>query len=284
MGRFDGKVALIGGNLGKFKKDKFIMGLGGTIAKNFQSEGAKVIVLDLDEKISQKCAEILGCKSVHSDLFKERTYNEHPYIDERGRDKIEVEWLDFPALDMIKEIVAEYGKLDILVTNFDKFKQARVELSSEDLYNELRDDMIWPVFHLMASVRELFKEQTEKTGELAKVVMVSSIFGKAGMSLGSLYSAFNGSIVGLTKCLAREFSRFANVNSIAYGPLAEKKMQGPKDRVVSSYIATQTELANQPLSMENIAPTVTFLASQDAVGITGQILNVDQGMWLKLES
>ncbi|MFX1236378.1 MAG: SDR family NAD(P)-dependent oxidoreductase [Promethearchaeota archaeon] len=285
MNRFKGKVALVCGNLGKIRENKFVIGLGGAIARNLLSEGAKVLVLDLNEKISTECAKALGnkIKAVHCDLFRERTYNEHPYVDERGKDKIEVEWLDFPALDMVKEIVKDYGKLDILVTNFDHFAMAKIEKSSEDLYNELRDKNLWPVFHLLAAVREQFKKQKEATGEIAKILIVSSIFGKAGLSVGSLYSAFNGSLVGLTKAMAREFSRFANVNAIAMGPISERKMQGPKDRVVSAYIATQTEMANNPMSLEDVAPSVSFLVSEEASCITGQILNVDQGLWLKLE-
>ena len=288
MEKFEGKIALVGGNLGRIKKNKFILGLGGAIAKRLISGGcAKVFVIDTEEVISQQCVKFLGddrIESVHCDLFTERTFKEIPFIDDRGRDKIDIEWLDFPALDMVKNIVKKYGKIDILVTNFDKFEKARVELSSEELYSSLRDKMIWPVFHLLAAVREQFKAQMEETGVMSKVVMVTSVFGKAGLSLGSIYSAFSGSIVSLTKCLAREFSRFANVNAIACGPLAEKKMQGPKDRVVSSFISTATELADQPLSLEEVAPTVVFLASKDASCITGQILNVDQGLWLKLES
>lgn len=286
--KFEGKIALVGGNLGKFKKNKFVLGLGGAIAKRLISDGCeKVYIIDTDETISQECVKFLGgdnIESVHCDLFTERTYKEHPFVDDRGRDKIDIEWLDFPALDMVKDIVKKHGKIDILVTNFDKFEKARVELSSEELYNNLRDQMLWPVFHLLAAVREQFKTQKEETGVMSKVVMVTSVFGKAGLSLGSIYSAFSGSIVGLTKCLAREFSRFANVNAIACGPLAEKRMQGPKDRVVSSFISTATEMADKPLSLEKVAPTVTFLASNDASCITGQIINVDQGLWLKLES
>ncbi len=285
MNRFEGKVALVGGNLGKIARGKFVMGLGGAIARNLSSEGAKVFVLDLNEKISLECANTLGnnVQAVHCDLFREREYEEHPYVDDRGRYKIEVEWLDFPALDMVNKIVEEHGNIDILVTNFDHYARARIEDSSEELYDELRDKIIWPLFHLTAAVRNQFKKQKEETGEMAKVIMISSVFGKAGISVGSLYSAFNGSLVAFTKALAREFSRYANVNSIAIGPISERKMQGPKNRVVSAYIATQTEMANRPMSLENVAPAINFLASEDASHITGQIINVDQGLWLKLE-
>ncbi|MFX1294225.1 MAG: SDR family NAD(P)-dependent oxidoreductase, partial [Promethearchaeota archaeon] len=261
MGRFDGKIVLIGGNLGKIKKGKFVIGLGGAIAKHLLDEGAQIIVIDLDENISKQCENVIdGIKAMHCDLLKDRTYTTRDIIDDRGRLKIEVDWINNPALDMVKEIVKKYGKLDILITNFDQFKQGKAENCTEEMYDELRNNNIWPLFHLLAAVREQFKKQHEDTGAFAKVVMITSITGRAGLSMGALYSAFKGSIVGLTKSLAREFSRFANVNTVAIGPLAIKRMQGPKDRIISDYITTQTEMANTPLTFEKITPLTTFLA------------------------
>ena len=80
MEKFEGKIALVGGNLGKIKKNKFILGLGGAIAKRLISEGcAKVFVIDTEKVISQQCAKFLGddrIESVHCDLFTERTFKE----------------------------------------------------------------------------------------------------------------------------------------------------------------------------------------------------------------
>ncbi len=285
MGKFDGKIALIGGNLGKLKKDKFKIGLGGVIAKQLQDEGAQVCLVDLDFAVTQACVSSLGgsAKAYNCDLLKDRTYETEEYVDERGKTKTRVIWKDNPALTMVNQIVEEFGKLDILITNFDKFERVRLDASDNTLFDELRDKNITPTFHLLAAVREQFSTQTKTLGTYAKVVMLTCMVGKAGMSLGALYSGFKAAIIGLTKSMAREFGRFANVNAVAFGPLAEKKMQGPKEKTKGGFMVTQTDMSKQPITFEKVAPLVCFLASDDAIAISGQIISVDGGLWLKLE-
>jgi len=60
-------------------------------------------------------------------------------------------------------------------------------------------------------------------------------------------------------------------------------MQGPKERIKKDYLLTQTAICDKPLTFQDIAPLATFLASDDAVAINGQVMNVDGGLWLKLE-
>lgn len=285
MGKFDGKTALIGGNLGKIKKEKFKMGLGGVIAKQLLDDGAQVVLVDAEFNVAQECAKALGgqSKAVECDLFKDRTYETEEYLDHRGNKKTKVVWKDNPALKLVEDIAQEYGKLDILITNFDKFEKARLDSTSDEMYINLREQNITPTFHLLAAVRELFSAQRKTTGTYAKVVMITSMVGKAGMSMGAIYSAFKGAIVGLTKSLGREFGRFANVNTIAVGPFSEKKMQGPREKIRDGFMATQTDMANQPITFEKIAPLAAFLASDDAIVINGQIISADGGLWLKLE-
>jgi NAD(P)-dependent dehydrogenase (short-subunit alcohol dehydrogenase family) len=286
MGKFDGKIALIGGNLGYFKKEEFFIGLGGMIAKELASQGAQVFLVDLDFKITKACAAKIDgkCRAMECDLLKDRTYEVQEQMDEeKGKMITNYIWKDHPALALVEEIVKECGKLDILITNFDTYEKARVDSSDDALYTKLRDENIMPVFHLLSAVREQFAHQTRTTGTFAKVVMITSFVGKAGLSVGSLYAAFKGSIVGLTKSMAREFARFANVNCVATGPFAEKRLQGPKDNIKSAYMPTQTELSNLDLKIEHIVPMVLLLASDDAMAIDGQIISIDAGLWLKLE-
>ena len=129
---------------------------------------------------------------------------------------------------MVEDIVKEFGRVDVLITNFDKFTEmGKVDKIDDADYNELRDQNIWPTFHLLAAVREQMSNQKKTDGSIAKVVMLTNMVGKAGMSQGAIYAAFKASLIGLNKGLAREFGRFANVNTVAMAPLAEKKMQGP---------------------------------------------------------
>lgn len=281
MGRFDGKVCLVGGNLGKLKKGEYKMGLGGTVAKQFVEEGAQVIVVDLDFAVAQGCAAAIGgsIKAADCDLLKDRDYETS--VNEKG--KTEVIWKDNPALDLVKSIAEEFGKLDVLVTNFDHFEQAKVDKTDDEVYNTLRDKNIWPTFHLAAAVRQQFSIQRKTQGTYARFIMTTCMVGKSGMTMGSMYAAFKASIIGLNKSLAREFGRFANVNTVAYGPLSHKKFQGPKDRIKSGFMITKSDMANQDITFDKVAPMIVFLASDDGIAISGQTISVDGGLWLKLE-
>ncbi|MHA1474004.1 MAG: hypothetical protein ACTSQ5_02330, partial [Promethearchaeota archaeon] len=76
MGKFDGKICLIGGNLGKFKKDTFKIGLGGVIAKKIVEQGGQVCLVDTDFSITKACAELIGgsVKAYECQFFINRTY------------------------------------------------------------------------------------------------------------------------------------------------------------------------------------------------------------------
>lgn len=291
MGKFDNKVVLVGGNLGKLKKkddqEVFAMGLGGVIAKSLVAEGAKVCLVDLDFKVTEACAKTIGgsVKAYNCDLIKDRGFEMKEIADEKnpGQMKKELFWTDNPPLKMVESIVAEFGQLDALILNFDYFDSGKVEKVDEAFYTTMRDQNIWPTFHLLAAVRDQFANQNKTKGTYAKVVMITSMVGKAGMSLGALYSAFKASIIGLNKGLAREFGRFANVNTVAYGPFADKNLQGPRDRIKKAFLVTSSDMSNQDITPEKVAPMVLLLASDDAMGITGQTISVDGGLWLKLE-
>ena len=280
MGKFDEKIALVGGNLGKIKKGKFKIGLGGVIAKQLVDAGAKVTICDLDFAITEECAKATGAKAFDVDLLKDRTSEKK----ENDKGKIDVIWTDNPALSMVEDIVKENGKLDILITNFDKLGvTGKIAKIDDEAYDDLYKNNVTPTFHLLAAVRQQMSIQRKTAGVVGKVVMMTNMVGKAGLSLGAMYGAFKASIIGLNKGLAREFGRFANVNSVAMGPLSHKKMQGPKDRIKGSYMVTKSDMANQDITFEKVANVAVFLASDDAMGVSGQTISVDGGLWLKLE-
>ncbi|MHA1473837.1 MAG: SDR family NAD(P)-dependent oxidoreductase [Promethearchaeota archaeon] len=286
MAEFKGKVALVAGNLGKIKKDKFKIGLSGVIAQKLIKNGCKVCIVDTDYKIAKACAEEINNENVKAyecDFFQECESETEKFVDKKGRNKTKVIWTDAPAHDLVKDIIKEFKKLDILITNFDEFEQARIDQTDDELFDYLRDQNTLPVFHLISAVRDVMSNQKKSDGTYGKIVFITNIVGKAGLSFATVYSAFKGAVVGLTKCLAKEFGTFANVNSVAIGPLSEKRMQGPKERIKKDYLLTQTPVCDKPLSFQDIAPLATFLASDDAVAINGQVMNVDGGLWLKLE-
>jgi len=150
MGKLDGKIALVGGNIGKIKKGKYKMGLGGAIAKYLMDEGAQVIIVDHNFEVSKNCAQNIGgnIKAMECDLMKDRSYDTEGYVDHRGNEKTKVIWKENPALHLVEEIAQEFGKLDILVTNFDQFGKARLDSTTDDMYIKMREENITPSFLL----------------------------------------------------------------------------------------------------------------------------------------
>jgi len=144
MGKLDGKVALIAGGLGRFKKEEYEPGLSTYIVQNFITEGADVVIVDLDEKITKACVDYIGSPKVKSkacDILKDRAYETKTLETERGP-KTEVIWTDNPTLELVKEIVEEYGKLDALVLNFDHYEKGRLDSVTEETYTMLREQNI----------------------------------------------------------------------------------------------------------------------------------------------
>ncbi len=285
MGKLDGKVALIAGGFGRFKKEEYKPGLSTFIAQNFVDEGADVIIVDLDENVTKAAEKFLGSPKVKSkacDIMKDREYKTETYETERGP-KTNVIWTDNPTLTIVKEIIEEFGKLDSLVLNFDYYEKGKVDSVTVETFDTIRNQNITPVFHFLAAVREQFSAQKKTTGTFAKVVILTSMFGKSGLEVASVYSAFKGSMIGLTKNMCREFGRFANVNAVSIGPLSVKNMQGPKDRVKGKFLITKSDMSNISLIPEHITPLVTLLSSDDAAAISGQTISIDGGLWLKLE-
>jgi NAD(P)-dependent dehydrogenase (short-subunit alcohol dehydrogenase family) len=184
----------------------------------------------------------------------------------------------------VNEIAEEFGSIDACIMCFDKFGKERVDKIKSEDFDDLVTANIWPVFHLFSALRDQVAKQAKEGKEWAKLVNVFSFVGKAGMSMAGVYSALKGSMIGLNKGLAREFGRFANVNAVAYGPLAGKGMPGPEDRAKKQWMVTSTDIGqNKDITPEKVAPLAVFLASSDADCIAGQTFSVDGGIWLKLE-
>ena len=219
MYNFDNKTCLIAGNLGKLTSSgKFTLGLGGTIAKDLLEAGATVVITDIDDAVAQKCAEELK-GNIHvktCDFLQEREATFSQVETERGI-KNQINWVQNASLEMVNEIVSEFGTIDVVVSNFDYYKSNRVDKSSVEFYNELKKFNVEPTFKLMAALRDALATQKKEKNIQSRIILITNIAGKAGISLNSIYSAMKGGDIGLTKCLAREFSRFANVNAISYG-------------------------------------------------------------------
>jgi 3-oxoacyl-[acyl-carrier protein] reductase len=171
----------------------------------------------------------------------------------------------------IGTVLADHGRIDVAVANAGQAQDGLIlRFRSADL-DRLLDVNLKSAFYLCAAVS---KPMVKQRG--GAIVLVSSIVGVAGNAGQSAYAASKAGLLGLTKSLAKELgSRSVRVNAVAPGLIETAMtatMPGPAREHYLSTIALGR--AGAP---EDVAPVVTFLASDAARYVTGQTVVVDGG-------
>jgi 3-oxoacyl-[acyl-carrier protein] reductase len=173
---------------------------------------------------------------------------------------------------VVKTALDAFGKVDILVNNAGVTRDDLIMRMSEEAWREVLETNLFGAFWMTKAVtRPMLKARA------GRIVNITSVSGQAGQMGQANYSSAKAGLIGLTKATARELaSRGITVNAVAPGfVLTELTKDLPE--------ALQSELiARTPLgrfgTVEEIADTVAFLASDEAQYITGQVLAVDGGL------
>lgn len=176
------------------------------------------------------------------------------------------------AQRLIKETIDTYGQIDILVNNAGTTRDTLIMMmKDEDWELVLRTNLTSTYYCSKAAVRPMMKKRS------GRIINITSVVGLAGQAGQTNYAASKAGIVGFTKSLAKEVgSRNITVNAVAPGfvPTALTEVLPPE--------MIQATIANTPLgrlgTVEDVANTVLFLASNEAAFITGQVLTVDGGL------
>lgn len=180
---------------------------------------------------------------------------------------------DFEACEaMIKDIVKEHGRLDILINNAGITKDGLImKMKEEDFDSVLNVNLKGTFNTIRHSARQMLRQ---KSGKIINISSVSGILGNAGQAN---YAASKAGVIGLTKTMARELgSRGITVNAIAPG-FVDTEMTGVLSEEIRENACRQIILGRfgKP---EDIANVAVFLASDKADYITGQVISVDGGM------
>jgi len=171
----------------------------------------------------------------------------------------------------VARMAAAVGRIDIAVANAGQAKDGLIlRFKSGDL-DRLLDVNLKSAFYLSAAVAKPMMKQRG-----GAIVFVSSIVGLAGNAGQSAYAATKAGLLGLTKSLAKELgSRNIRVNAVAPG-LIETAMTSEMPAAARDYYLNTIALGRAG-APEDVAPVVTFLASDAARYVTGQTLVVDGG-------
>ena len=174
--------------------------------------------------------------------------------------------------NMVKEIVNEYGKIDVLVNNAGITQDGLIMRMKKESFDQVVDINLGGTFNVTRNVVPFMVKQ--RSGRIINVSSVVGIVGNAGQSN---YAASKAGIIGFTKSLAKELSsRGILVNAIAPG-FIETKMTDKLNENVRQSILNQIPLGRMGEPKE-VAKVVKFLSSDDSSYITGQVINIDGGM------
>jgi 3-oxoacyl-[acyl-carrier protein] reductase len=172
----------------------------------------------------------------------------------------------------VEETLKEFGRIDILVNNAGITRDDLAMRMSDEAWADVLNVNLTGAFYMARAVlRPMLKQRS------GRIVNMSSVSGQMGNAGQANYSASKAGLIGLTKALAREVaSRGITVNAVAPGFVLTELTEGLPDNVKDA-IKAATPLGRFA-TVDEIANAVTFLASDEAAYITGQVLGVDGGL------
>ena len=175
--------------------------------------------------------------------------------------------------ELLKSITADYGSVDILVNNAGITRDNILVRMKEDEWDDIINTNLSSVYKMSKAVlRGMIKKRS------GRIISITSVVGAMGNAGQSNYAAAKAGIMGFTKSLAREVGvRGITVNAIAPGFIqTDMTDKLPEDQKVA--LASQIPMARLG-TVDEIAQSVLFLASESGSYITAQILHVNGGMY-----
>ncbi|MBF2260606.1 3-oxoacyl-[acyl-carrier-protein] reductase [Staphylococcus capitis] len=175
---------------------------------------------------------------------------------------------------MIKEVVSQFGSVDVLVNNAGITRDNLLMRMKEQEWDDVIDTNLKGVFNCIQKVTPQMLRQ-----RVGAIINLSSVVGAVGNPGQANYVATKAGVVGLTKSSARELaSRGITVNAVAPGFIVSDMTDALSDELKDQMLE-QIPLARFGEDTD-IANTVAFLASDKAKYITGQTIHVNGGMYM----
>ena len=241
MKLLEGKTALITGAT---------RGIGRAIAVRFAQDGANVaftyrqINNNAEELIKEIEALGVKCKGYASDAS------------------------DFAATDnVVKEILADFGRIDILVNNAGITKDGLILRMSEEQWDAVITTNLKSAFNFTRAVVPVMAKQ-----RAGSIINMSSVVGVNGNAGQCNYSASKAGLIGLTKSIAKEMGpRGIRANCIAPGFIVTDMTSSISEDMRAEWAKTiPLRRAGNP---EDVANVALFLASDMSAYVSGQVIN-----------
>jgi 3-oxoacyl-[acyl-carrier protein] reductase len=270
MGLLDGKAAIITGSA---------RGIGRATAELFISEGAKVLINDIDGDVAEQAAgEIDGETAVFAgDLTEPGACD-----------------------DLVAKANEAFGEVDIVVNNAGYTWDGVVHKMSDEQFQAMLDIHTIVPFRMIRALAPSWREAAKQeagqgTERFRKIVNITSISGTMGNAGQANYSAAKAGVTGLTKTIAKEWGQFkVNVNAVAFGFVETRLTQAKEQAEAIERGGEKIELGipeqqramasmiiplGRPAQPTEAAGPVLFLSSELANYVHGQVLNVTGGQF-----
>lgn len=260
MSRLEEKVAIVTGAA---------QGIGAGISRVLASQGAKVMLTDISNKV----------KAMAEEIRKEGFQAESFSMDVTNVEQVE---------SVVKGVIERHGKVDVLVNNAGIYPRKRLVEMPEEFLLKMFDVNVFGMFRCARAVLPSMMER-----RYGKIVNISSVTGPmVGSPAGgqTAYASTKSAVQGFTVGLALEVAQYGiNVNSVMPGYIYSPSAFGTRG-------AGSTEDADEAMSEfglripmcrqgtpEDVGNAVLFLASDESSYITGTYIVVDGGNILQEE-
>jgi NAD(P)-dependent dehydrogenase (short-subunit alcohol dehydrogenase family) len=237
-------------------------GIGKAIAKAFVSEGARVVIADVNEELAKKTVSEIG----------EAAY------------AVKVDVTKWPeVVRMVEESVKHFGRVDILVNNAGIVRKGWVKDLPEEVWDEVLTINLKGTFLCSKAILpEMIKNN------YGRIITISSIAGKQGESAGSAYCSSKFGQIGFTQALALEVAKNnITVNAICPGPIPttlgeygireDAKLRNQDPDQFRDFFISRTPFGVQG-TPEQVAKMAIFVASDDCDFCTGSAFNCNGGI------
>ncbi|KYH32725.1 SDR family NAD(P)-dependent oxidoreductase [Neomoorella mulderi] len=245
----EGRVAIITG-AGR--------GVGRATARVFAAAGAKVVAVDIDaDELNNTMSQLPNNPDLHLPLVK---------------DLARVEECE----DVVRVTESTYGRLDILVNIAAIILRIPLDRVDETSWQRIHDVNLKSQFFLARAAVEVMKK-----AKYGRIINFSSQGAHSGGFDNSIvYNTFKGAVLTLTRGLARQYAADGIcVNTIAPGPVDTRMMANlPPERLQEFLNLVPLKRMAEP---EEIALCALFLASKWASYITGAVLDVNGGLYMR---